>query len=125
MPYGNHDLFGVELNGKIYTAGGGANHGFPVVSENFDCLMIYDIQNDRWEVSPPMSTNHRYCSVGLLDGKIWVIGGFNKSDKVPEKEGRMWNDTPVNTVEIYDPVAEAGRQVHRWMFRVQKQLPVR
>jgi N-acetylneuraminic acid mutarotase len=104
MPYGNHDLFGVELNGKIYTAGGGAYHGFTVVSKNFDCLLIYDIKNDRWEISPPMSTNHRYCSVGLLEGKIWVIGGFNKSDKIPEKEGRMWNDSPINTVEIYDPV---------------------
>lgn len=104
MPYGNHDLFGVELNGKIYTAGGGAYHGFPVKSENFDCLLIYDIQNDRWDMSPPMSTNHRYCSVGLLEGKIWVIGGFNKSDKTPEKKVKMWDDSPMSTVEIYDPV---------------------
>jgi hypothetical protein len=104
MPYGNHDVFGVELNGKIYIPGGGAYHGFPVVSENFDCLLIYDIKNDHWEISPKMPTNRRYCSVGLLDGKIWVIGGFNKSDKIPEKEGRMWNDSPINTVEIYDPV---------------------
>lgn len=101
MPYGNHDLSGVELNGKIYTAGGGAYNGFPVVSTNFDRLMIYDIQNDRWELSPPMSMNRRYCEISVLDGKIWVIGGFNKTSEAPRK---MWNDTPTNSVEIYDPI---------------------
>lgn len=101
MPYGNHDLSGVELDGKIYTAGGGAYHGFPVVSTNFDHLMIYDILNDRWELSPPMSMNRRYCEIGVLDGKIWVIGGFNKTSEAPRK---MWNDALTNSVEIYDPI---------------------
>jgi N-acetylneuraminic acid mutarotase len=100
MPYGNHDVFGVELNGKIYIPGGGAYYGLPVISKNFDCLLIYDTQNDRWEISSPMSINRRYCNVGLLDGKIWVIGGYNKTS---EKEGVMWNDLATNTVEIYDP----------------------
>lgn len=102
MPYGNHDVFGVEMNSKIYIPGGGASHGLPVASRNFDCLMIYDIKNDRWELSSPMSINRRYCSVGLLEGKIWVIGGNNIAG---ERKGRDWNDTPVNTVEIYDPVS--------------------
>ncbi len=101
MPYGNHDLFVVEHNGKIFTPGGGAYHDFPPASTNFDCMLIYDIKNDRWEISPKMSINRRYCSVGILDGKIWVIGGFHKTSN---NEKDMWNDSPVNTVEIYDPV---------------------
>jgi N-acetylneuraminic acid mutarotase len=101
MPYGNHDDFGVELNGKIYIPGGGAYHGLPARSTNFDCLLIYDIQNDRWEISPSMSINRRYCNVGLLDGKIYVIGGYNKTS---ENSDKMWNDLATNTVEIYDPV---------------------
>jgi len=53
-----------------------------------------------------MSINRRYCEVGLLDGKIWVIGGFyyNKPENEPR---RGWDDKPVNSVEIYDP--ETGK----------------
>ena len=102
MPYGNHDLSGVEFKGKIYTAGGGGLHGFPVATSSYDRLLIYDIRNDRWELSSPMSMNHRYCEVGLLDGKIWVIGGFNYN--VPANIPRKgWSDILTNTVEIYDP----------------------
>lgn len=106
LPYGNHDLSGVVYKNKIYTAGGGAHHGFPVKTDSFDRLMIYDIENDYWELSAPMSINRRYCEVGLLDEKIWVIGGFyySKQENEPRKG---WDDKPVNSVEIYDP--ETGK----------------
>jgi len=94
MPYGNHDVFGAELNGKIYIPGGGAPFGFPPVMTNFDRMMIYDTRKDTWKLSSPMRINRRYCNVGMLDGKIWVIGGFEKVDG---------KENATTTVEIYNP----------------------
>jgi len=98
MPYASHDVFGVECKGKIYIPAGAANHGLPAVSRNFDCLQIYDIKNDCWDLSPPMSINRRYSNVGLLDGKIWVIGGY---EKINGKESKT------HLVEIFDPVTRS------------------
>ncbi len=97
MPYGNHDIFGAELNGKIYIPGGGAPHGYPPVMTNFDRMMIYDTWKDTFKLSSPMRINRRYCNVGVLDGKIWVIGGFEKVDG---------KENATATVEIYDPIKD-------------------
>ena len=98
MPYSSHDVFGAELNGKIYIPGGGAPHGFPAVMTNFDRLQIYDTQKDTWKLSSPMKINRRYCNVGMLEGKIWVIGGFQKIDG---------KEHATHTVEIYNPDSDS------------------
>lgn len=98
MPYGAHDVYGAVLDNKIYIPAGAATHGYPVDTHyNFDRMLIYDTESDNWEVTEPMSINRRYCNVGQLDGKIWVVGGYRK---VNGKE------TAVNSVEIYDPVTK-------------------
>ena len=94
MPYSNHDVFGSELKGKIYIPGGCAPYGFPIVLTNFDCLLIYDTRKNVWKCSSPMKINRRYCNVGALSGKIWVIGGYQRVD------GKEY---ATNSVEIYDP----------------------
>jgi hypothetical protein len=93
MPYSAHDVFGAELNGKIYIPGGQAPHGFPATLKTFDRMFIYDTKKDTWQLSSPMKIKRRYCSVGTLDGKIWVVGGYI-SDVT---------DQVTSTVEIYDP----------------------
>jgi N-acetylneuraminic acid mutarotase len=100
MPYGSHDVFGAELNGKIYIPGGGAPHGYPPVMTNFDRMMIYDTRKDTWKLSSPMRINRRYCNVGVLDGKIWVIGGFEKVDG---------KENATATVEIYNPIKDTWK----------------
>ena len=93
MPYSAHDVFGAELNGKIYIPGGQAPHGFPATLKTFDRMFIYDTKKDTWQLSSPMKIQRRYCSVGRLDGKIWVVGGYIIDG----------SDQATNSVEIYDP----------------------
>lgn len=100
MPYGVHDIYGALFDGKIYIPGGGATHGFPAEKTNFDKMMIYDIRQNLWKLTSPMKINRRYCNVGLLDGKIWVVGGFTEKNKI---------ESPTNSVEIYDPLT------NRWV----------
>jgi len=97
MPYSSHDVFGAELDGKIYIPGGQAPHGFPATLQTFGRIFIYDTQCDSWQLSSPMKINRRYCSVGILKGKIWVVGGYT-IDGSNERTG---------TVEIYDPAADS------------------
>jgi N-acetylneuraminic acid mutarotase len=97
MPYSAHDVFGVELNGKIYIPGGQAPHGFPAVMKTFDRMFIYDTKKDTWHLSSPMKIQRRYCSVGILDGKIWVVGGYIIDG----------SNQGTSTVEIYDPVTDS------------------
>jgi hypothetical protein len=94
MPYCNHDVFGVEFKKKIYIPGGQAPNGFPAVMTNFDRMMIYDTRKDFWSLTAPMSINRRYCNVGVLGRKVWVIGGY-------ERKAKGEHATP--TIEIYDP----------------------
>ena len=98
IPYASHDVYGAEVDGKIYIPGGGAPHGMPPVMTNFDRMLVYDTNRDSWRTTSPMHLNRRYCNVGQIDGKIWVIGGFVKTNDV---------ETPTNTVEIYDPQTDA------------------
>ncbi|WP_372932078.1 Kelch repeat-containing protein [Mariniphaga sediminis] len=97
MPYCTHDIYGTVLNNKIYTAGGAAPHGLPAKMTNFDRLLIYDTQKDQWEYSSPMKINRRYCNVGALDNKIWVVGGYHKINNI---------EYPTKLVEIYDPLTQ-------------------
>jgi hypothetical protein len=97
MPYSAHDVFGVELDGKIYIPGGQAPHGLPAVMKTFNRMFIYDTKKDTWHLSSPMKIQRRYCSVGMLDGKIWVVGGYIIDGS---NQGN-------NTVEIYDPVTDS------------------
>jgi N-acetylneuraminic acid mutarotase len=97
MPYSAHDVFGAELNGKIYIPGGQAPHGFPAAMKTFNRMFIYDTKKDTWQLSSPMKITRRYCSVGILDDKIWVVGGYIIDG----------NDQATNTVEIYDPVTDS------------------
>ena len=97
MPYSAHDVFGVELNGKIYIPGGQAPHGFPATMKTFNRMFIYDTKKDTWQLSSPMKITRRYCSVGILDDKIWVVGGYIIDG----------NDQATNTVEIYNPATDS------------------
>ncbi len=97
MPYSAHDVFGVELDGKIYIPGGQAPHGFPAIMKTFDRMFIYDTKKDTWQLSSPMKIKRRYCSVGILDGKIWAVGGYIIDG----------SNQGTNTVEIYDPVTDS------------------
>ena len=96
MPYSSHDVYGAELKGKIYIPGGQALYGFPATLKTFDRMFIYDTEKDSWQLSSLMKLTRRYCNVGTLGGKIWVIGGYTGNGR----------DQVTSTVEIYDPATD-------------------
>jgi len=94
MPWGNHDIFGAVLDGKLYTAGGMASHGLPAVYTHFAELFAYDPRSDAWAIAGRMDRPRCYSGVGALDGKVWVIGGYFGPDK---------QRVATDEVQVFDP----------------------
>ena len=94
MPFGNHDIFGAVLDGKLYTAGGIANHGYPAKFTYFSDIFCYDPKEDNWSIPAKMSATRCYAAVAALDGRLWILGGG-----VDDKGKRV----PTDLVEIFDP----------------------
>lgn len=98
LPGGNHDLFSVPWQGRLYMAGGlTGDWGFPGGSHVFDELFAYDPARGYWEVITRLSFPRRYSGIAELDGRIWIVGGEG------ELGARGGPRTTLDVVEIYDP----------------------
>lgn len=79
-------------NGKIYVVGGCSS---PSSSQQFynatKTLEVYNPLNNTWKTLAPMSTPMVGPAVAALNGKIYVMGGFNRN---------TWSAD--STMEIYD-----------------------
>ena len=75
------------IGGKIYAAGGYAllTGGGPHLNVNEE----YDPATDTWATKAVLPTARREAAAGVVNGKMYVIGGYN--------------GTPKNTNEEYDP----------------------
>jgi hypothetical protein len=80
------------LNGNVLVAGGFDGSILPPNFSVFPDAEIYDWHTGEWTQIKPMNTPRTAAAaVRLEDGRVMVIGGFDK------------NGTPLNTAEIYDP----------------------
>lgn len=76
---------------KIYAVGG-RDGAIPGSGSPLAALEIYDPATDSWSAGPPMPTPRMdVYSTTVLDGKVWVIGGFDPAVG------------DLATVEIFDP----------------------
>ena len=101
LPGGNHDIFAVPLQGKLYVAGGlTSGWGFPARTHVFDELFTYDAASERWNVASRMPFPRCYNGIAELDGAIWVVGG---SANLEDPDGKRRS---VNDVDIYDPESD-------------------
>ena len=91
------------VDGKIYVLGG--NRVYPDDEDeglNLDCVEVYDPAADNWQQMAAMPTaRHRHAAV-VLDGKIYVTGGFTS----PHQAFGVADGEESNAVEAYDPVAD-------------------
>lgn len=87
----------VAYDGRIYVVGGVAcTSGCAQFANSSAALEVYDPRTNRWEELPPMPTPRVGPAVAALDGKIYVMGGFNRDHgTAAELEVRR-------RVEIYD-----------------------
>jgi len=107
MPYGRAE-FGICAVGlKIYVIGGcltllGKNDSiYP--GNKLNNVLVYDILSDSWSFKTPMPTPRICPGLGVVNGKIYAIGGA----------GLQWNDccfyfyTALDTNEVYDPINDS------------------
>lgn len=77
-----------SLDGLLYACGG--NDGRNDAGSDLNSLEAYDPQTNRWRVLAPMRYARMYCSVAVLDGKLYAVGGLDGA-------------TTLDVVEVYDP----------------------
>lgn len=89
------------LDGKIYVIGGnGASHLNVKWDWSYNplkSLQTYDVATKQWEKKADLSVARVAPGATVLDGKIYVFGGYDGSQVL-------------DTVEIYDPVQDTWTQ---------------
>src|SRR5262249_56155697 len=94
MGRGGGGLAGGMLAGKMYAIGGvGPNR------RNTNANEAYDPAQDRWLKLAPMPTPRDHHAIGVLNGKLYVIGG--------RINGR--HDKSITANEEYDPAKDQWR----------------
>ncbi|PYR42363.1 MAG: hypothetical protein DMF95_28565, partial [Acidobacteria bacterium] len=84
------------INGKLYVVGGCTN--------NSDCsfvtnaLEVYDPGTNAWSTLAPMPTRRLDPAVGVMNGKLYVVGG---------NLGALSGYPSITTTEVYDPAANS------------------
>ncbi|MCX5795513.1 MAG: hypothetical protein NTY77_08485, partial [Elusimicrobia bacterium] len=78
-----------EIGGIIYLAGGVV---FPSPEPPCDssALWAFDPSRQTWSQLPPMTTARHNAASGVIDGKLYVVGGATSRDRL-------------NSLEVYDP----------------------
>jgi N-acetylneuraminic acid mutarotase len=77
------------IGGLLYVVGGIMDIPGPVTV--FSTLEVYDPTSDTWTVKAPLPTPLHSMASGVIDGKLYLAGGFNVSDEA------------VATLLVYDP----------------------
>jgi hypothetical protein len=108
LPGGNHDIFSVELSGKLYTAGGlTAGWGYSPQTHVFDELFAYEANYNRWAVVSHMPFPLCYNGLAVLNQTIWVVGGSANLNEPDNPDGKR---LPLDTVHFYDLATDTWTQ---------------
>src|SRR5436309_15498710 len=79
MRHVRNELQAAAVNGKIYTVGGGRTEmkdGQPVDNATHGDTDEYDPATDTWRIRASMPEGGSHNSIAVLDGKIYIVGGF-------------------------------------------------
>eukprot|EP00252_Welwitschia_mirabilis_P014593 TRINITY_DN3205_c0_g1_i1.p1 TRINITY_DN3205_c0_g1~~TRINITY_DN3205_c0_g1_i1.p1 ORF type:complete len:475 (+),score=53.95 TRINITY_DN3205_c0_g1_i1:416-1840(+) len=75
----------------------------------------YDPRVNVWTEVAPMNNARAYCKTAFLNGKLYVVGGVNRS-----RNGL----TPLQSAEVYDPVTNTWREIPSMPFARTQVLPI-
>ena len=104
MPTKRTEVAAVALDGKAYVVGGFEKPSLGNVL-NFaitPSVEVYDPATDRWASKAPLPVGLHHVGIGVIDGRLYVIGGYAKSGFT------VWN--PVATVYAYDPATDSWNE---------------
>jgi N-acetylneuraminic acid mutarotase len=104
MRYVRNEMQAATVNGKIYMIGGGRTEtkdGQQVDNATNGDTEEYDPATNTWRVRTTMPEGGSHNSIAVLDGKIYMAGGF---------AGRQ-HTLPTASVWSYDPAADAWKKL--------------
>ena len=107
MPTPRGSPLGAVVNGKIYVIGGASVHpgaklvslGPTVPHRSMPTNEVYDPATNKWESRSPMPTSRNHAAIGMVNGKIYILGGRVGSVFV--------NASATDVVEEYDPATDS------------------
>ena len=93
MPTARAELTAGVVSGIFYVIGGRTGGGASA-SVSVGTVEAYDPATDTWTTRLGMPTPRQDAIVGVLNGTVYVVGGYNAS-----------SGSFLNAVEAYDPIA--------------------
>ncbi|KAH7656268.1 F-box domain-containing protein [Dioscorea alata] len=97
------------VDGCLYVLGGFSK------TSTMKCVWQYDPCTNLWQEVNSMSTGRAFCKTGLLNNKLYVVGGVNKI--------RRGGLTPLRSAEVYDPQTGLWTEVANMPFSKAHSLP--
>lgn len=94
------EVAAAALRGKIYVVGGFEQPGLGNLMNLAITATVeeYDPTTDRWTTKAPLPVGLHHVGIGVIDGRLYVIGGYTQSGLT------VWH--PVATVYAYDPATD-------------------
>ena len=96
------------LDGCLYVLGGFSR------ASTMKCVWRFDPIQNQWSEVTSMSTGRAYCKTGILNNKLYVVGG------VSQGRGGL---TPLQSAEVFDPSTGTWSQVPSMPFSKAQVLP--
>ncbi len=104
MPTLRHAFMTAVVDGKIYVIGGSVHDKKLGRDVAIGLVEVYDPLTNRWEKGSDMPTERGATDAVVIDGKIYVIGGYNW----------QWGplvDKFVTSIEAYNPKTDQWREL--------------
>ncbi len=94
LPTGRSAFSTAVVDEKIYLIGGLLFENEKGNTRGLSTVEVYDTKNNSWQRLTDMPTPRLYAEAAVMDGKIYVVGGYRVIDR------RM---KTLKVVEVYDP----------------------
>lgn len=96
------------VNGRLYMLGGFSR------ASALASVWYYDPVQNRWSEMSPMSIGRAYCKTGVLNNKLYVVGGVTRG------HGGL---IPLQSAEVFDPCTGLWSQIPSMPFAKAQVLP--
>ncbi|KAL8536128.1 hypothetical protein ACS0TY_011674 [Phlomoides rotata] len=96
------------VDGCLYVLGGFCR------ASAMNCVWRYDPILNTWSEVSSMSISRAYCKTGVLNNKLYVVGGVTRG------QGGL---TPLQSAEVYDPSSDTWSEVPSMPFSKAQVLP--
>ncbi|KAG9451643.1 hypothetical protein H6P81_011608 [Aristolochia fimbriata] len=96
------------VDGCLYVLGGFSR------ASAMRCVWKYDPRMNSWSEANSMTTGRAYCKTGLLNNKLYIVGGVSRG------KGGL---TPLQSAEVFDPSTGIWSEVPSMPFSRAQVLP--